>query len=149
MDETRPALTCSAKQGGFSLVELMVALLIGLVIILGAGQFFLTGFQNFRKVEELADKQAALTFAADVLLREIRRGDYDSDKYTISPSVNGDSYSIVYEGEPVVDGLYDDSDIVDESSWPYVITLKLKSNNEKGYDEFVFHAMNRTEAVAN
>lgn len=64
-----------SKCAGFSLVELMIALLIGLVITLGAGQLFSTGLKSFEKVEELADKQAALMFAADVLIRDIRRAD--------------------------------------------------------------------------
>ncbi|RUA22878.1 prepilin-type N-terminal cleavage/methylation domain-containing protein [Billgrantia gudaonensis] len=59
---------------GFSLVELMVALLIGLVIILGAGSCFSRG-SEFQKVERVEDKQAALMFAADVLIRDIRRAD--------------------------------------------------------------------------
>ncbi len=64
----------ASRQAGFSLVELMVALVIGLIIVLGAGQLFLTGIQSFRQVELLGNKQAALTFAADTLIRDIRRG---------------------------------------------------------------------------
>ena len=60
-------------QKGFSLVELMVALIIGLVIILGAGQLFLTGFINFRQVQLLGEKQSALTYATETLVRDIRR----------------------------------------------------------------------------
>tara|TARA_B100000700_G_scaffold99155_2_gene111588 strand:- start:7184 stop:7717 length:534 start_codon:yes stop_codon:yes gene_type:complete len=63
------------KQRGFSLVELMVSMVIGLMIILGAGQLFLNGFQSFRQVEALGDKQAALTFSADVLVKDIRRAE--------------------------------------------------------------------------
>lgn len=64
-------------QQGFSLVELMIALVIGLIIVLGAGQLFLMGMQSFRQVELLGNKQAALTFAADTLIRDIRRGNND------------------------------------------------------------------------
>ncbi|EWG98734.1 hypothetical protein Q427_28905 [Halomonas sp. BC04] len=51
----------------------MVALVIGLIIILGAGQLFLMGFQTFRQTELLGNKQAALTFATETLVRDIRR----------------------------------------------------------------------------
>ncbi|WP_438584008.1 PilW family protein, partial [Billgrantia desiderata] len=61
------------RQAGFTLIELMVALVIGLIIILGAGQLFLMGFQTFRQIELLSNKQAALTFATETLIRDIRR----------------------------------------------------------------------------
>ena len=43
------------RNNGFSLVELMVALVVGLIIILGAGQLFLTVFQTSRQVETLGE----------------------------------------------------------------------------------------------
>ncbi|WFM70965.1 prepilin-type N-terminal cleavage/methylation domain-containing protein [Halomonas sp. CKK8] len=66
------------SNGGFSLVELMVAMVIGLIIILGAGQLFLTAFQTNRQVETLSEKQAAVNFAVEVLMRDIRRADWSS-----------------------------------------------------------------------
>ncbi|QTP56412.1 prepilin-type N-terminal cleavage/methylation domain-containing protein [Billgrantia sulfidoxydans] len=65
------------QQSGFTLIELMVALVIGLIIILGAGQLFLMGFQTFRQTELLGNKQAALTFATETLIRDIRRANVD------------------------------------------------------------------------
>lgn len=62
---------------GFSLVELMVALVIGLIIVLGAGQIFLMGFQSFRQIELLGNKQSALSFATEMLIRDVRRARYD------------------------------------------------------------------------
>ncbi|MDR5892241.1 PilW family protein [Halomonas mongoliensis] len=61
------------RNAGFSLVELMVAMVIGLIIILGAGQLFLTVFQTNRQVEALSEKQAAVNFAVETLLRDVRR----------------------------------------------------------------------------
>jgi prepilin-type N-terminal cleavage/methylation domain-containing protein len=61
---------------GFSLIELMVAMVIGLIIILGAGQLFLTVFQTNRQVLLLSEKQAAINFAVEGLLRDIRRADW-------------------------------------------------------------------------
>ncbi|WP_081945714.1 PilW family protein [Halomonas salina] len=66
------------RNGGFSLVELMVAMVIGLVIILGAGQLFLTVFQTQRQVEALGEKQAAVNFAVETLIRDIRRAAQDT-----------------------------------------------------------------------
>ncbi|MGR2740420.1 PilW family protein [Billgrantia sp. Q4P2] len=83
------------RQSGFTLIELMVALVIGLIIILGAGQLFLMGFQTFRQIELMGNKQAALTFATEALIRDIRRADdidYDStsNELTVEFPNNGD-----------------------------------------------------------
>ena len=61
------------RLSGFSLVELMVAMVIGLVILLGAGQLFLTTVQNFRTVGHLSAVQGTVQFASDVLVRDFRR----------------------------------------------------------------------------
>ena len=78
------------QQGGFSLVELMVAMVIGLIIILGAGQLFLTVFQTNRQVETLSEKQAAVNFAVETLLRDIRRAEDGS----INVNSDGDELSL-------------------------------------------------------
>ncbi|BBI64303.1 hypothetical protein HSBAA_56090 [Vreelandella sulfidaeris] len=47
------------RQGGFTLVELMVAMAIGTVIILGLVNF-LTTFQTFQTVDKVSRKQETL-----------------------------------------------------------------------------------------
>lgn len=64
-----------SRQAGFTLIELMVALLIGSLIVLGAGALFLTTLQTFNKVDELSRKQEAVIFAAHTLSESLRRGD--------------------------------------------------------------------------
>ena len=63
------------RQTGFTLVELMVAMAIGTIIILGAGQLFLTTFQTFRTVDELSRKQESLIFTVNTLIEAGRKGD--------------------------------------------------------------------------
>ena len=65
-----------ARQAGFTLVELMVAMAIGTVIILGAGQLFLTTFQTFDKVRDLSRKQESLVFITGVMVQDIRSAIY-------------------------------------------------------------------------
>lgn len=60
------------SEQGFSLVELMVALVIGLVVLLGASQLYLTLRQNLNRAEALGDRQDTLLFASSTLLRDIR-----------------------------------------------------------------------------
>ncbi|MCG6659490.1 prepilin-type N-terminal cleavage/methylation domain-containing protein [Halomonas campisalis] len=148
---------------GFSLVELMVALLIGLVIILGAGQLFLTGFQNFRKIEELSDKQAALTFAAEILIRDIRRAelsvtcnsvpaqlsvyvDEECRYYDLHDGGEAVSLRLNVDGngwEPVADGFKNTDQFQSEDDGFFTITFRLDGEME----DVVFHTMNRTKAV--
>ncbi|MCC5881686.1 MAG: hypothetical protein JJU25_03490 [Halomonas sp.] len=74
----------------------MVALVIGLIIILGAGQLFLMGFQTFRQIELLGNKQAALTFATETLIRDIRRASdigYENGELTVEFPNNNDMAS--------------------------------------------------------
>ncbi|MDC6673895.1 prepilin-type N-terminal cleavage/methylation domain-containing protein, partial [Leclercia adecarboxylata] len=67
------------RQTGFTLVELMVAMAIGSIIILGAGQLFLSSFQTFRTVNELSRKQETVIFAANSLVNAYRSG---GEEYT-------------------------------------------------------------------
>lgn len=62
-------------QQGLTLVELMVALLIGLLITLGATQLFITSKRSFNRVESLAKRQEAMRFLVDSLSLDIRTAD--------------------------------------------------------------------------
>lgn len=73
----------TSGQRGFTLVEVMVAMAIGTVIILGAGQLFLTTFQTFRAVDAVSRKQEALVFAVNTLTQAARKGNIAN--YTIAP----------------------------------------------------------------
>lgn len=59
-------------QRGFSLVELMVALVIGMIILLGAGQLYVTLRQNQQRAEDIGARQDTLLFVSSTLLRDIR-----------------------------------------------------------------------------
>ncbi|MEA2120276.1 PilW family protein [Halovibrio sp. HP20-50] len=97
------------RQGGFTLVELMVAMAIGTVIILGAGQLFLTTFQTFQTVDQVSRKQETLIFAVSTLAEAGRKGNIGN--YAIAPdernSDSGTRYYCVLQDEvrnqPVVD----------------------------------------------
>ncbi|MFB9866105.1 PilW family protein [Vreelandella sulfidaeris] len=84
----------SNSQQGFTLVELMVAMAIGTVIILGAGQLFLTTFQTFRTVDQVSRKQEALIFAASTLSEAGRKGDIAN--YAIVSDQRGSGSSTRY-----------------------------------------------------
>ena len=74
------------QQLGAGLVELMVAMAIGTVIALGAGQLFLSTFSTFSAVDELSRKQEVAVFLTQILAEELRKED-DVDRYALSCSI--------------------------------------------------------------
>lgn len=74
------------QQRGAGLVELMVAMAIGTMIALGAGQLFLATFATFRVVDELSRKQEVAVFLTQILAEELRKVG-DEDRYELSCSI--------------------------------------------------------------
>ena len=64
------------KQAGFSLVEIMIALLIGLFLMGGILQMFSASQQTYRMQSNLARLQENGRFALDFLARDIRTAGY-------------------------------------------------------------------------
>ncbi|WGI24874.1 prepilin-type N-terminal cleavage/methylation domain-containing protein [Halomonas alkaliantarctica] len=99
----------SQRQHGFTLVELMVAMAIGTVIILGAGQLFLTTFKTFKTVDQVSRKQEALIFAVSTLTEAGRKGNIGN--YAIVPDERNSEgiarhYCVLQDlsqGQPIVD----------------------------------------------
>ena len=61
------------RQRGVSLVELMVAMVVGSLVILAAGSLFQEVNANAREVLRLADRQAVLSYALDTITAAVRR----------------------------------------------------------------------------
>ncbi len=64
------------QQSGLSLVELMVALVIGLVLTAGAIQIFISNKQTYRLESELSRMQETGRFIVDTISKEIRMAGY-------------------------------------------------------------------------
>ena len=64
------------RQQGLSLVELMVALLIGLILLAGVFQIYLSGRQSAHAQEDLARMQENGRYAMDLITRDLRRAGY-------------------------------------------------------------------------
>ena len=150
---------------GFSLVELMVAMVVGLVIILGAGKLLLTVFNTNRQVGFLSEKQAAITFIAMELVREVQRGDFDADSYRLSRADKKGSRAVIEKKDgngsfqALVSGLmmpenvvsnevmFTDSSVLSISDG--VVTFYFYFEAMSGGRELVsFSVVNREEAVA-
>lgn len=101
------------RSAGFSLVELMIALVIGLLITLGAFQVFVTTKKTFVHSAAVAERQESLRFLVDMLSYDIRSAAYtdlvDGDGIPLSTTdtlalsldkentvCGGDKYSVIY-----------------------------------------------------
>jgi prepilin-type N-terminal cleavage/methylation domain-containing protein len=66
----------SAPVGGFTLVELMVAVTIGLIILAAVSQIFVTSRLSYKLEENLARVQENGRFAMEFLSRDLRMAGY-------------------------------------------------------------------------
>jgi type IV pilus assembly protein PilW len=64
------------RQRGVSLIELMIALVIGLILLGGLIQIYLSTKQSYNAQEQLARMQESGRFAMDVITRDLRRSGY-------------------------------------------------------------------------
>ena len=69
-------IQCPARQAGLSLVEIQVALVIGLILTAGAIQLFIANKQTYRTEAALAQMQQLGRFAVDTMAQEIRMAGY-------------------------------------------------------------------------
>lgn len=60
------------EQGGFSLVELMIAMLLGLILMIGVINVFLSSSQTYRLQEAMFRVQESGRFALDIMARDLR-----------------------------------------------------------------------------
>ena len=68
-----PQLGMPRHQAGFSLVELMIAITLGLIVLLAVGSIFIGSRQTYRVQEDNARLQEAGRYALEVLGRSIRQ----------------------------------------------------------------------------
>jgi type IV pilus assembly protein PilW len=66
----------SSEQSGFSLVELMIAMTIGLILLGGIGYVFLGSRTAFRTTDNLSRIQENARYALDMMSRDIRMAGY-------------------------------------------------------------------------
>lgn len=64
------------RQAGLTLVELMIALVLGLIIVAGVIQLFLSSKQAYRLQESMSQVQETGRYALEVMSRDIRQAGY-------------------------------------------------------------------------
>ncbi|MFP4161613.1 MAG: prepilin-type N-terminal cleavage/methylation domain-containing protein [Ectothiorhodospira sp.] len=73
MNRSRSPFPPPLRTGGFSLVELMIALVLGLLVIAGAGTVFLTNQQAYRTSQALSQVQESSRIAFELLSLDVRQ----------------------------------------------------------------------------
>ena len=68
--------TLCRRCDGFSLVELMVALVITLILLAGIGQIYLSSKKSFTIQDTLGHQQENARYAVEVIAQDVRRSSY-------------------------------------------------------------------------
>ena len=76
MDRNLKLSTIIQKQHGFSLIEIMIALVIALILMVAIGQVFLGNKQAYKTQEDLSRMQEDARFAIEAMSRSIRMAGY-------------------------------------------------------------------------
>ena len=79
------------KQKGFSVVELMVALLLGLFLVSGVTGMYLSSKQTYRMTDNLSRLQENLRYSLEFMTRDVRMASYMPCRFppTFTNAVNG------------------------------------------------------------
>ncbi|XID74596.1 PilW family protein [Alkanindiges sp. WGS2144] len=72
------------KQAGFTLVELMVSIVLGLIIVAAATQLFITGQASLNLQRSMAEIQDNGNFGLNYLLQDIRKANLDAVQAVIN-----------------------------------------------------------------
>ncbi len=94
-------------QQGMNLVEIMVAMTLGLVLVGGAGQIFLSNTQAFRLQDSVSNLQQSGRLVMEMMLADIRRAGLDIPKLNAANSIIGREGSAAAAG---IAGLLQNSD---------------------------------------
>ncbi|PCI20615.1 MAG: hypothetical protein COB62_04440 [Piscirickettsiaceae bacterium] len=94
------------KQSGLTLVELMVAMVIGLLLMAGVLQVFTANQQTYRVTENLSRVQENGRFAVDIINRFVRKAGFKGNTET-SPAfkfLTGTHLTYVFSADQVIAG---------------------------------------------
>jgi type IV pilus assembly protein PilW len=98
-------------QRGMNLVELMIAMVLGLVVVGGAGKIFLSNTQAFRLQDEVSGLQQSGQLVMEMMLADIRRAGLDLP--STASGISGKANSAVVGG--ALPGLLLSSDTIQVS----------------------------------
>jgi type IV pilus assembly protein PilW len=80
----------SGGKGGFSLVELMIAMAVGLVVLAGVYTVFVLQNKTFSTQEDLVEMQQSVRAGMDIMSREIGMAGYDPTRANSDSTTSND-----------------------------------------------------------
>ena len=128
---TKQPICSRAQQGGVSLIELMIALVVGLLLIAGLLQVYLSTKQSYVAQEQLARMQEGGRFAMDLITRDLRRAGYWGGNVDVSNV-------LTFAGDPGPAAPTDNTCIPNDDAWGRMVTWRVTgmdhtSNPAAGY----------------
>jgi len=121
------------KQSGFTLVEIMVAVVVSLILLNGVIQIFSGTKETYRFGEAVSRMQESGRFAMDMLARDIRMAGYQgcADLSSIPPNVIANDPPVtVFNSEAIVGWEYTGSWAPTSPVQPSDIMTKVKTNTD-------------------
>ena len=119
----------SRRRGaGFTMVELLVAVTIGLLLTVTIAQIFLGSRRTYSTTDDLARMQENMRFAHDVLNRTIRMAGYMS--YPANSAVTVEDIVGVFATSPALNGVDGDGGAADKASVPDSITVAYQGTGD-------------------
>lgn len=128
-----------SEQAGFSLIELMVAMLIGLIVLNGVVQLFINSKRSYLDNQAISQIQENARFSIDILSRELRVAGYVG----CMPINNGDidaSRLVGKQDELLVDGDGNFSSIEifnDVTNGSEVLPAQIRADVQSGTDVLI------------
>lgn len=90
----------ASRQSGFSLIELMISIVIGSLVVLGATQMFMVNQRTFGLQQGLSDVQESGRFALDALITDVEHAGLDIVDASTTPPFCSAASGNIY-GRPV------------------------------------------------
>ena len=97
------------KENGFTLVELLIAMTIGLIILAALSSTFLMQRKIYDVQEQIVEMVQTARAAMDMTTREIRMAGYDPKRVNSDSDTSNDFSGITYNADSSIIDIYSDS----------------------------------------
>ena len=117
-------ISCPQRNRGFSIIELMVALVITLILLGGIGQIFLSSKKSFTIQNTLGRQQENGRYTIDTIAQDVRRAGYWGGNAQIDEIAGG-----------TLDQLNDDGTCIADNTWGRMLNRRIYglNNANAGY----------------
>jgi type IV pilus assembly protein PilW len=118
LNQNMPKQMMFGKQKGLSIVELLVAMAVGLILTLGISQIFTSNSKTMKLQNELARVQEDSRIAIELISRAVRNADYWGCAGSLSNDLMVNHLNVtdttLYGFEKGVEGFNDNDDATDD-----------------------------------